>query len=159
MTSPSDEISTSDAARLLNISDEMFRRVAAAGYITRHARGKTTVSSAVQGYAAFLRASAEQSEGNAAQVRSHRAKAAKIRRETERRRAALMDRAEVEQIIETVAETACRRLRAVDVVGLVDGKTARVSADEIEGAASRIRAAEASALAALRGETEGEFDE
>ncbi|WP_226553575.1 hypothetical protein [Celeribacter naphthalenivorans] len=157
MTStPSDEIDVSSAATLLGISGAMFRRVAAAGYIERHARGKTTVSSAVQGYARFLRDDGARSEGNEAQARSHRAKAARIRRETERRRAALSVREEVEEIVVTVAKTACNRLRSVDVVGLVDGKIAAAFADEVEGACQRVEAAKARAVAALRGEEEGD---
>jgi hypothetical protein len=159
MTTPADEITTAEAATLLGISGAMLRRVASQGYIDRHVRGKTTVTSAVQGYAAFLRDDGARSNANEAQARAHRAKAAKIRRETERRRAALTDREEVEQIVQTVAETACDRLRSVDVVGLVDGRTARAFADEVKGACARIGDAEARALAALRGEGGGEFDE
>lgn len=151
MTTPPDEITTAEAARLLNISDEMFRRVCAQGYVTRHKRGRTTVTSAVSGYASFLRASAERHEANETQARAHRAKAAKIRRETERRRAALTDRADVEQIVQTVAETAASRLRSIDLTGEVDGRTNKKLQVEIKAAFRRIEAAKASALAALRG--------
>jgi predicted transcriptional regulator of viral defense system len=152
MTIPADEITTSEAATLLGISGAMLRRVASQGYIERHARGKTTVTSAVQGYARFLKDDGQRSDVNEAQARSHRAKAARIRRETERRRAALTDRAEVEQVIETVADTACRCLRAIDLTGEVDGKTARAFATEIKGACERIKAEQASAIQSLRGQ-------
>lgn len=95
---------------------------------------------------------------NEAQARSHRAKAAKIRRETERRRSALTDRGEVEQVIETVAETACDRLRAVDLTGEIDGRTNKKLQAEIKAACSRVAAAKASTLVALRG-GEGGDDE
>jgi hypothetical protein len=152
MTTPADEITTAEAATLLGISGAMLRRVAGAGYIDRHARGKTTVTSAVQGYAAFLRDDGSRSDANEAQARAHRAKAARIRRSVSRRRAALTDRGEVEQIIETVAEMACARLRNIDLTGEVDGRTARAFAKEIEDACQRIGDAEARALQSLRGQ-------
>lgn len=158
MTTPADEITTAEAATLLGISGAMLRRVASQGYIERHARGKTTVTSAVQGYAAFLRDDGQGSNASEAQARSHRAKAARIRRETERRKAALTPCAEVEQIVQTVAETACDRLRHVDVVGLVDGRTAKAFAKEIEGACERIEAEKASAVIALRGGPDYEME-
>ena len=151
MTAPADEISTADAAKLIGVSAEMVRRLVNSGHIPRHARGRTTVSGAVAGYAAFLRTSAEQSEGNAAQVRSHRAKAAKIRRTTERRRANLMPVDEVEAIIEITAQTAIDRLRSINLAGEIDGRTIKAFAKEIDGACSRIEVAKASALAALSG--------
>jgi hypothetical protein len=156
MTSPADEISTGEVAVLLGISGAMLRRVAGQGYIERHARGKTTVTSAVQGYARFLKDDGARSDANEAQARSHRAKAARIRRETERRRAALTDRGEVEQVIETVAETAESRLRSIDLTGEIDGRTNRKFQAEVKAACQRIKASEASAMIALRG---GELDE
>jgi hypothetical protein len=147
-----DEITTGEAAVLLGISGAMLRRVASQGYIDRHRRGHTTVTSAVQGYAAFLKDDGQRSDVNAVQARSHRAKAAKIRRGTERRRAALTPRAEVEEVVKAVAGMACDRLRHVDAIGLVDGRTARAFAKEIEDACQRIGDAEARALQSLRGQ-------
>ncbi|WP_417264544.1 helix-turn-helix domain-containing protein [Celeribacter sp.] len=157
--SPPDEISTADAAKLLGVSSEMVRRLVNSGHIPRHARGRTTVSGAVAGYASFLKEDGARAVANAAQVRSHHAKAKKLRRETERRRASLMPIEDAEQVVTTTAQTAIDHLKAVDVEGNVSAQSAKAFAAEIEGAVSRIKDAEARAIAALRGEDGGEFDE
>jgi len=149
---PPDEIDTAAAAALLGVSGAMFRRLAGQGFITRHARGKTSVSSAVQGYAQFLRSGAERTDANEAQSRAHRAKAAKVARATARRRANLIERAEGDDLVDLVSTEATKRLRAVDLVGLVDGATARAFAAEVEGAVGRIETARVKVIAGLRGD-------
>lgn len=156
---PPDECTTRDAARLLNIGDTMLRRLCSHGFITRHRRGFTTVSGAVQGYARFLRDGADRAGASAAQARQHRAKAEKIRRATARRRAGLIGRSEVELIISQVADEAIQRLHALDVEGLVNAATAATFAVEIAGAVGRIEGARARVIAGLRGNVDGADDD
>ncbi|MHC9236621.1 hypothetical protein ACX9MO_13385 [Pseudooceanicola sp. 502str34] len=134
----------------------MFRKVASAGFIDRHRRGRTTVSGAVRGYAQFLLSGAERSDANASQSRSHRAKAEKIRRATARRRRGLVECGEVEAVIDMTVDRAVERLRAVDLGGLIDGPTAETFAAEVEAAVARIGAARDRAVADLWGEEVGD---
>ena len=152
MTSRPDEISTSTAAALVGVSYEMVRRLVRSGHIISHARGLTTVSAAVQGYAAFLREEAARAEANAAAVRSHRAKAATMAAANERRRAGLIDRAEAEQVVTAIAAIAATRLRGFAMTGQLAPATARQLAAEVKAVAGAIEADRERVLAQLRGE-------
>ena len=152
MTSRPDEISTSTAAALVGVSYEMVRRLVRSGHITSHARGLTTVSAAVQGYAGFLREEAARSEANAAAVRAHRAKAATVAAANERRRAGLIERAEAEQVVMAVATIAATHLRDFEMTGQLAPATARQLAAEVKAVAGAIEADRERVLAQLRGE-------
>lgn len=146
-----DEIGTGIAARLLGISDEMFRRVARAGFITVHRRGFTTASSSVGGYARFLKQDAARADANSDQSRQHLARASVIRATTARRRAGLIEIAEAALIVRTVAEAATASLRGLDATGRVSAATAEALAVAARDAAARIEAEATRIVDGLRG--------
>lgn len=151
MTDHPDEITTSVAARLLGISDEMFRKVARAGYITVHTRGRTTARSAISGYSRFLRADAVRADANSAQSRQHLARASVVRATTARRRAGLIETAEVELVVRTTAQAAVASLRGLDAAGHVSQATAQALAVAARDAAARIEVEAARIVGELRG--------
>lgn len=145
-----DQITTAVAAALLGISDSMMRRVIRLGYVTAHARGLTTIRSAVSGYAAFLRDDARTSASSAAAARSHAARAAKTRMATARRMQHLVPRAEGEEVIEVIAEGAVKTLAAFKApTGLSPATLTALKAAMADGIA-RIAEARDAALVALR---------
>ncbi|WP_151717552.1 hypothetical protein [Gemmobacter serpentinus] len=146
-----DEISTSTAARLIGVSDEMFRKVARAGHITVHRRGFTTATSAVSGYARFLKQDTARADAHADQSRQHIARASVIRATTARRRAGLIEAAEAELIVRTVAEAATSCLRGLDAAGHVSPATAQALAVAARNAAARIETEATRIVDGLRG--------
>ena len=146
---PPDALPMEAAARLLGIGPERLRQLAKMGYVAKVARGHTTATSAVQGYARFLKAEARKTPASTAASRSHEAKAALIAASTERRRAELIDLAEAEAVIERIARTAVSRLRKAPVDKGLTPATRKVLSTEISAACRAIEAAKVRALAAL----------
>lgn len=146
------EISTATAARLLGVSYEMVRRLAAAGHIAVHRRGHTTVRAAVAGYATFLRADAQRAETNVSAVRAHQARAARTAALNARRRADLVEIEDVELLLDHIVTVATDALRGLDLRGQVtDGTHKRLKVAATE-AATEVQQARDLALAVLRGE-------
>lgn len=146
---PPDEISTSAAAVLLGITARRLRQLADDGFVVVHARGRTTVSSCVQGYIKSLRASGHSTEASASAARGHNAKAALIRSATAKRRAALTAQEEAVVVIEVVAAAAIKRLTDARLPLNIPAPAGISFRSEIASACDRIRAAEARALSAL----------
>lgn len=145
-----DEISVIAASTLLGITERRYRQLAAQGFCTIHARGKTTVGSAVSGYVRSLRAEAEASPTTATAARAHTAKAQLVRSFTAKRRAALTVRAEAEAVVEEIATAAIRRLRDARLPASIPAATGQSFRAEIAAARSRIETAKTVALEALR---------
>lgn len=146
------EIATSTAAVLIGVSYEMVRRLVKSGHIALHRRGYTTVSSAVQGYARFLREDAARAEANASAVRAHNAKAATVAAANARRRADLMAIDDATEILDLIATTATAKLRGISLKGRVPASVEKRVAAEMAEAAKDIEAARALAVAVLKGE-------
>lgn len=73
-------ITTSQAARLLMISDERVRQLTKAGFVPRAARGRYNLVALVQGYIRFLKDDERRSSKSAADSRVRDARAAEIER-------------------------------------------------------------------------------
>lgn len=144
------EIEVTTAAALIGVTPRYLRALAARGLVVIHARGLTTIGSAVSGYAKSLRMDGRRSDASSAAARQHIAKASVISATTAKRRAGLSDRAEVEAVIRTVAQAAKDALTGLDTAGLPP-TTAKALATEAQAAARRIEKAAAQAIAGLRG--------
>lgn len=144
-----DEISTTAAATLLGLTPRRLRQLADEGFVVVHARGRTTVSSCVQGYIKSLRASGHSTEASASAARGHNAKAALIRSATAKRRAALTAQEEAITAIETVAQAAIRRLTEAPLPAAIPAPAGTSFRSELALAVAQIEAAKARALAAL----------
>lgn len=114
-----------------------------------HARGRTTVTSAIQGYVRSLRDDGHVSETSASAARGHAAKASLIRAATAKRQSALMVRSEAEQVIHEVTEAAIRRLTEARLPATIPAPAGTSFRSEIALACHAIEAAKARALAAL----------
>jgi hypothetical protein len=145
------EIEVTVAANLLGITPRYLRALAARGLVVIHARGLTTIGSAVSGYAKSLRMDGRRSDASTAAARQHIAKASVIAATTAKRRAALSDRAETESVVNTVTQAAVAALAGLDTAGLPPA-TAKALATEAQAAARRIEKAAAQAIAGLRGQ-------
>lgn len=144
-----DEISVAVAAALLGVSPRRLRQLASEGFITLHRRGHTTVVGAVQGYLRAIKADASRVPVDTAMSRAHAAKAALTTAATARRRAALTDRTEAEQMLDLVARTAIDRLRAVRPPASLSPAVAHVLRTELEATCARIEAAQKASLLAV----------
>ena len=154
--SPPDEISTAQAGVLLGLSQERIRQLCASGYITRHRKGFTTATAAVQGYVRFLKAEARKTPASTAASRSHAAKASLIEASTARRRAELVDLSEAESVINRIARIAIARLRKTPIDRALSASTRKTMTSEISGAIKAIERARDRALAAINS---GDFAE
>lgn len=140
-----------DAARLLGIHPERLRQLQRSGHIARAPRrGYVSVVSAVAGYCRFLRDDSATGLEPSAAARSHAAKASLTRAATDRRRAALTEQAEALAVIETVAASAARRLRAARLAPDLPAATAAVFKAEVAASLTRIDAARKAALLAVK---------
>lgn len=149
MDAPPDEITVETAAQLLGVSPRRYRQLAAEGYCTIHARGRTTITSAVSGFIRSLRATAETSPASAAAARQHGAKAALVRSHTARRRSALIARAEAEEAVSAIASAAVRRLRDARLPASIPTAAGVTFRAEVNAACARITEARDRALKAL----------
>lgn len=145
------EIDTVTAAALIGVTPRHLRTLAARGLVVIHERGKTTIGSAVSGYAKSLRMDARRSDASTAAARQHTAKASVIAATTAKRRAGLSDRVETEAVIRTVAQAAKDALAGLDATGLPP-TAAKALATEAQAAARRIEKAAAQAISGLRGQ-------
>ncbi len=73
-------ITTSQAARLLMVSDERVRQLTKAGFVPKAARGRYNLVALVQGYIRFLKDDERRSSKSAADSRVRDARAAEIER-------------------------------------------------------------------------------
>lgn len=144
-----DEISTQIAASLLGITARRLRQLADEGFITIHRRGRTTVISAVQGYLRSIKSDASRASVDTSMARGHQAKAALIAAHTDKRRAALTERAEAQQMIEIVSETAVRRLGTIAAPANLSPAVAQALCAELAATCSRIEEAQKAAALAL----------
>lgn len=147
---PNDEISTSTAAALLGLTPRRLRQLADEGSITIHRRGFTTITSAVRGYADFLRAEERNGATAATQARAHTARAALVEAGTARRAAAFLPRAEAEEAVGAFAALAAQALREAKLDTTIAPEAERTFRIEVEAAAARVERAGERAIAALR---------
>lgn len=108
-------ISMRDAADLLGVTVERVGQLVRSGHIERIGRGKTTIRSAVQGYAAFLKEASDRATRTSAQERVAAARAAEIEQRTAVRNRELIP---MEEAIEAMDE----------LVGVVRSEAASVPA-------------------------------
>lgn len=149
MSERPDEIGTATAAALLGVTPRRLRQLADEGFIVIHRRGFTSVASAVGGYVRALRADGKTSEASASAARQHSAKASLIRAHTSRKKAALTERLEAEEVIRAIADASVRRLRDARLPASIPTTTGASFKSEIAGACRKIEQARDCALRAL----------
>lgn len=158
-----DAVAIPAAAKLLGLHPERVRQLIRAGFATSPARGHVGLTSLLRGYVASLRDEAERPQSEAA-ARSFDAKAALLQRQTDARRAELIERGAAEEALGIVRDLALRHVASlarprVSPMKLLPVAEQTVLRREVKAAEAKIAEAHEAALRALRsgdlGEVEG----